>query len=160
MFPMTRKNMGGVAIDRQARALDESGRVIPGLYAVGELTGSVGINGKYGLDGMFLGPASLTGRLAGQSIAAGYADEPVPSAIDASSAGPDAGNWKPALSAADLAPMLAEFRDGYWHFRASHRLVVERGYECARCHSARLPFSPLIDRQSRLAQTEVCTNCH
>ncbi|MFQ6004821.1 MAG: FAD-binding protein, partial [Woeseia sp.] len=80
MFPMTRKNMGGVAVDRQARALDERGQVIQGLYAVGELNGSVGINGKHGLDGMFLGPAILTGRLAGQSIAAAAAG-PVPPGI-------------------------------------------------------------------------------
>ena len=33
------------------------------MYAVGELNGSVGINGKHGLDGMFLGPAILTGRI-------------------------------------------------------------------------------------------------
>ncbi|HSG66631.1 MAG TPA: FAD-dependent oxidoreductase, partial [Gammaproteobacteria bacterium] len=45
MFPMTRKSMGGVAVDRQARALDAEGNVFPGLYAVGEINGSVGING-------------------------------------------------------------------------------------------------------------------
>jgi succinate dehydrogenase/fumarate reductase flavoprotein subunit len=160
MFPMTRKNMGGVAVDRQTRVLDERRQVIPGLYAVGELTGSVGINGKYGLDGMFLGPAILTGRLAGQSIAAGYVDERPASATQPSSVVPEAGDWQPAISAAELESLLAESRDGYWHFQASHRLVLERGYECARCHSAQLPFSPVNNRQSMLAQTEVCTNCH
>ena len=67
-FPMTRKNMGGVSIDMQARVLNRQGQVVPGLYAAGELTGSVGINGSHGMDGMFLGPAIMTGRLAGRGI--------------------------------------------------------------------------------------------
>ena len=160
MFPMTRKNMGGVAIDRQARALDHRGQVIPGLYAVGELNGSVGINGKHGLDGMFLGPAILTGRLAGQSIAAAYAAGPEMPAIERSLPPPDASNWQAAPTAQDLESLLAESRDGYWHFQVSHHLVIERGYACARCHSAQLPFSPLYDRESMLAQIRVCTHCH
>ena len=160
MFPMTRKNMGGVAIDRQARAVDQQGNVIAGLYAVGELNGSVGINGKYGLDGMFLGPAILTGRLAGQSIAAAVSTGQEAPALHLSSAPPDAGDWQATLTAADLASLLAESRNGYWHFQVAHGLVLERGYECALCHSAQLPFSPLDDRQSMLAQTQVCSNCH
>jgi predicted oxidoreductase len=160
MYPVTRKNMGGVAIDHQARALNEGGQVIPGLYAVGELNGSVGINGKYGLDGMFLGPAILTGRIAGQSIVAGYPDRTEKPAIDSLLKESDGSNWQPAMSAADLESLLAESRDGYWHFEVSHRLVLERGYECTLCHSARLPFTALNDRPSRLAQTELCTNCH
>jgi predicted oxidoreductase len=160
MFPMTRKNMGGVAVDRQARALNQTGKAIPGLYAVGELNGSVGINGKHGLDGMFLGPAILTGRLAGQSIAAAYADELEKPAIDSPVATSDADNWQPTLTAADLKSLLAELRDGYWHFEVSHHLVLERGYECALCHSAQLPFTTPNDRRSLLAQTQVCSNCH
>lgn len=159
MFPMTRKNMGGVAIDRQARALDRRGQAIPGLYAVGELNGSVGINGKHGLDGMFLGPAILTGRLAGQYVAAVNGGGNKKPAIEPTLP-PDSGNWQAALTAGDLRSLLAESRDGYWHFQVSHHLVLERGYECARCHSAQLPFSPPNDRKSMLAQTETCTNCH
>jgi flavocytochrome c len=56
-FPITRKSMGGVLVDRSCRALDARKRPIPGLYAVGELTGLVGINGKAGLEGTFLGPS-------------------------------------------------------------------------------------------------------
>ncbi len=160
MFPTTRKNMGGVAIDRQARALNAAGRAIPGLYAVGELTGSVGINGRHGLDGMFLGPSILTGRLAGMAIAEGYPDGGEMPATVGVSPSPATGAWQAALTAADLAPLLAESRDGYWHFEVSHHLVLERGYECASCHSKQLPFSPLTDRRSLLAQTEVCTRCH
>ncbi len=160
MFPVTRKNMGGVAIDRQARALDHRGQVVAGLYAVGELNGSVGINGKHGLDGMFLGPAILTGRLAGQSIAATYAAGKAKTVPEPSSLPPDDGNWQAVLTAEHLEPLLAKSRDGYWHFEVSHHLVLERGYACTHCHSAQLPFFPLNDRESLLAQTRVCTNCH
>lgn len=160
IFPMTRKNMGGVAVDEQARALNAHGRVIPGLYAVGELNGSVGINGKHGLDGMFLGPAILTGRLAGRSIAATYVAGQARIVVEPSSLPPDAGDWRPALTAGHLESLLAKPREGYWHFEQSHQLVLERGYACTDCHSALLPFAPPNDRQSLLAQTQVCTNCH
>lgn len=160
MFPMTRKNMGGVAIDRQARALTAAGEAFPGLYAVGELNGSAGINGRHGLDGMFLGPAILTGRLAGMSIVAGLPDRPHKTGTAAVSASPEAGLWEASLTADDLMLLLAEPRDGYWHFQVAHELVLERGTGCASCHSAQVPFSPLESRQSLLAQTGVCTRCH
>ena len=69
-FPVTRKSMGGVAIDRSCRVIDVSGRPIPGLYAVGELTGLAGINGKASLEGTFLGASLITGRVAGRSVVA------------------------------------------------------------------------------------------
>ncbi|MCZ6475046.1 MAG: FAD-binding protein [Gammaproteobacteria bacterium] len=163
MFPMTRKSMGGVAIDMQGRALNDEGRVLPGLYAAGEINGSVGINGKHGMDGMFLGPALLTGRLAGMTIAAEHAAEtealattpPLPE-----DPLPDASTWQASLTAVELQSLLASPRDGYWHFEMSHNLVVEREYECTLCHSAQMPFFPLNNLESKLAQTQVCTNCH
>jgi predicted oxidoreductase len=160
MFPMTRKNMGGVAVDRQARALNAEGQVIPGLYAVGELNGSVGINGKHGLDGMFLGPAIFTGRLAGRSIADAYATQPQEPTVEFASPLPLSVSWQAGLDAAALNALLAEPRDGYWHFQKSHQLVLEREYSCERCHSAQLPLAPVSDRAGLYAQTAVCTNCH
>jgi predicted oxidoreductase len=162
MFPMTRKSMGGVAVDRQARALRASGDVFPGLYAVGEINGSVGINGSHGMDGMFLGPAIVTGRLAGQAIAAERAAAapldlvPLPQELPL----PDGQGASASLTAADLEALLAQPRDGYWHFQMSHNMVLERGYDCAMCHSAEVPFAAVANRQSKLAQTQVCTNCH
>lgn len=163
MFPMTRKSMGGVAIDMQGRALNDEGQVLPGLYAAGEINGSVGINGKHGMDGMFLGPALLTGRLAGMTIAAEHAAEtealattpPLPE-----DPLPDAATWQASLTAVELQSLLASPRDGYWHFEMSHNLVAEREYECTLCHSAKMPFFPLNNLESKLAQTQVCTNCH
>jgi predicted oxidoreductase len=160
MFPMTRKNMGGVAIDRKTRALDKSGKVLPGLYAVGELNGSLGINGQHGLDGMFLGPAILSGRLAGQSIAAGVStqtDEPVEASIAEAH---DGAQWEATLGPEHLEMLLSTPRDGFWHFQVSHALVLEREYLCATCHSEQLPFAAVSGRANRLLQTEVCTTCH
>ena len=160
IFPTTRKNMGGVAIDRQMRVLDKSGQALPGLYAVGELNGSLGINGKHGLDGMFLGPAILTGRLAGQSIAAttsAVTKEPEGLPTEHSRS---AGDWQETLTSENLETMLAQPRDGYWHFQVSHQLVLERQYLCSSCHSAELPFATVNDRAGRLLQSRVCTTCH
>lgn len=164
MFPMTRKNMGGIAIDTQARALDKSGKVLPGLYAVGELNGSLGINGKHGLDGMFLGPAILSGRLAGQSIVAASRVTKAPEILSNEhlSTGElrHAGDWQATMTTTDLEVALSQSRDGYWHFQVSHQLVLERGYACTGCHSADLPFAAIGDRESRLIQSALCTRCH
>ena len=73
-FPLTRKSMGGVAIDRACRVRDVSGQPIPGLYAAGELTGLAGVNGKASLEGTFLGASILTGRVAGRAAAAELAE--------------------------------------------------------------------------------------
>ncbi len=159
MFPMTRKNMGGVSIDEHARVLTPGGEEIAGLYAVGELTGSVGINGRYGLDGMFLGPAVLTGRLAGQDIAS-LRGAPPAQTVPASPLEEAPGDALPEMTAADAEALVALGRDGYWHFEASHRLVTERGYRCGRCHSAGLPYAPPHDRQAALRQAETCLECH
>jgi predicted oxidoreductase len=160
MFPMTRKNMGGVAIDRQARVLDRSGQVLPGLYAVGELNGSLGVNGKHGLDGMFLGPAILSGRLAGQSIAAVSTTVESEPEILPTEQPNSAATWQPTMTSGALEALLAEPRDGYWHFQVSHGLVLERQYVCASCHSEQLPFSSLNDRSAIVSQTRICTTCH
>jgi len=162
-WPMPRKSMGGVAVDLETRVLDRAGSVIPGLYAVGELTGSVGINGTHGMDGMFLGPALVTGKVAGESIAAAHAASAQTLAIAARApeqALPDPASWNIALTAEDLRGLLATSREGYWHFEISHALVLERGYDCAMCHSARVPFAPVANTQSKLAQAGVCANCH
>ena len=137
-------------------------QVVPGLYAAGELTGSVGINGTHGMDGMFLGPSLLTGRVAGRTIAdtqAAGAAALLVRAPPPEQSLPAAG-WDASLSAEDLAGLLASEREGYWHFQVSHELVLEWQYECTLCHSAQVPFYPLNNTQSKLAQSQVCGNCH
>lgn len=56
--------MGGILIDEKARAIDENGAPIPGLYASGEATG--GIHGLNRLGGNSLLDAVVFGRIAGR----------------------------------------------------------------------------------------------
>ncbi|MFM9887241.1 MAG: FAD-dependent oxidoreductase [Burkholderiales bacterium] len=67
IFPLARKNFGGVKTDLRCRVLDQHFAPIPGLYAAGEIAGMAGghINGKAGLEGTMLGPALFSGRVAG-----------------------------------------------------------------------------------------------
>ena len=67
IFPLARKNFGGVKTDKQCRVLDKHFEPIRGLYAAGEVAGMAGghINGKAGLEGTMLGPSLFSGRVAG-----------------------------------------------------------------------------------------------
>jgi predicted oxidoreductase len=72
-FILTRKSLGGIQTDLQSRVLDLEGSPVPGLYAAGEAAGfgGGGIHGLRSLEGTFLGSCILSGRIAGQAIAAG-----------------------------------------------------------------------------------------
>jgi len=67
LFPLARKNFGGVKTDLHCRVLNRYFEPIPGLYAAGEVAGMAGghINGKAGLEGTMLGPSIFSGRVAG-----------------------------------------------------------------------------------------------
>ena len=67
IFPLARKNLGGVKTDLHCRVLNKYFEAIPGLYAAGEVSGMAGghINGKAGLEGTMLGPSIFSGRVAG-----------------------------------------------------------------------------------------------
>ncbi len=67
MFPLARKNFGGVKTDIRCRVLDKHFEPIKGLYAAGEVAGMAGghINGQAGLEGTMLGPSIFSGRVAG-----------------------------------------------------------------------------------------------
>jgi len=69
-FPLSRKSLGGVAVDLSCRILDRRGQPIPNLYAVGELAGVGGINGRAALEGTMLGPGLLMGRIAARDVVA------------------------------------------------------------------------------------------
>lgn len=163
IFPNAVKSMGGVAIELDTRVLRDGGGTIPGLYAAGEVTGSAGINGSYGLNGMFLGPALMTGRLAGQAalraLSASPAWRPAEYTLDAQPA-PGRAPADLTMSAADLRRVVEASRPGYWHFEASHELVLERGQACGACHSAVMPQRQALDNGERLAQLLSCRVCH
>ena len=71
-YPLVRKTMGGIRTNLRSQVLNSESRAIEGLYAAGEAAGFGGgnINGKKALEGTFLGPCVLTGRVAGRYAAA------------------------------------------------------------------------------------------
>lgn len=58
--------MGGVRIDTKCSVLDKSGKIIPGLFAAGEVTG--GIHGSNRLGGNAVVDTVVFGKLAGESV--------------------------------------------------------------------------------------------
>jgi len=149
-FALTRKSMGGVAIDRQTRVLDTRKQPIPGLYAVGELAGLAGINGKAALEGTFLGPCIMMGRVAARSLLTELSIPPQQTANAALR----------CVDCHDIPDLLSKPRPGYWHFEKVHRVTEERNLDCRHCHSDLTPYRVeyhTIDRQSLNAS---CVACH
>lgn len=68
---LTRKTLGGLATDLDARVLRPDGTPIEGLYAAGEIAGfgGGGMHGYRSLEGTFLGGCLFSGRVAGRAAA-------------------------------------------------------------------------------------------
>jgi predicted oxidoreductase len=68
---LTRKSLGGLETDLQARVLRPGAQPIPGLYAAGEVAGfgGGGVHGYRALEGTFLGGCLFGGRIAGRAAA-------------------------------------------------------------------------------------------
>ncbi|MBQ17976.1 MAG: hypothetical protein CMJ65_12710 [Planctomycetaceae bacterium] len=149
-YPLTRKSMGGVAIDLKCRVVDKRKRPIPGLFAVGELTGLALINGKAALEGTFLGPCVVTGRVAARSILA-------------------ASGWKRSaglvaeqrcIDCHDVAEEIVESRPGFWHFERVHSKVLEQKIDCRQCHGELSPYREDDHRINPRVLTAACMRCH
>ncbi|MFD6953679.1 FAD-binding dehydrogenase [Nocardiopsis sp. TSRI0078] len=69
---LTRKTLGGLHTDLDARVLREDGTPLPGVYAAGEVAGfgGGGVHGYRALEGTFLGGCLFSGRTAGRAAAA------------------------------------------------------------------------------------------
>ena len=65
--PTVHHTMGGIAINTSAEVLDPNGKIIPGLFAAGEVTG--GIHGSNRLGGNALPDTIVFGRIAGRNAA-------------------------------------------------------------------------------------------
>lgn len=162
-FPLTRKSMGGVAIDTSARVLDSHGQTIPGLWAAGELTGFAGLNGRYPLEGTFLAPSIVTGRVAGRAAAAALGAKPAPSPAPIAPAPviPSEPTATACMNCHQLPTLTLQARPGYWHFEKVHRVVLARQYDCMKCHADLGPrYEPATHHIDRAQQVRVCTNCH
>jgi uncharacterized protein len=163
-FPLTRKSMGGIDVDMECRVLDRSGRPIPGLFAVGEVTGFGGINGKAALEGTFLGPGIYMGRIAGRRIARDLARVPAPPR-DPQPPAPAATRHASfsnaqCLKCHDVAKDVSRRRPGYWHYEQSHGKALAREYACSGCHADLSPFRTIGHRLDRAAVTTYCRACH
>lgn len=67
MVPAVHHTMGGIRIDGEARVLDAAGKVIPGLWAAGEVTG--GVHGANRVGGNGIADVVVFGRIAGTNAA-------------------------------------------------------------------------------------------
>ena len=161
-YTLTRKSMGGVSIDLACRVLDKSGEPIPGLFAVGELTGLAGINGKAALEGTFLGPCVLTARVAAETILGSpprRTGSP-PGTIEAppgQTAGLDS---EKCQECHDIDSLLENTRQGYWHFERSPRVVLERNLDCLECHRELAPYREANHLMNPRLLTRSCVICH
>jgi len=68
---LTRKTLGGLETDLDARVLGQDGQPLAGLYAAGEAAGfgGGGLHGYRALEGSFLGGCLFSGRIAGRAAA-------------------------------------------------------------------------------------------
>jgi uncharacterized protein len=66
---LTRKTLGGLHTDLEARVLNSENKPVPGLYAAGEVSGfgGGGMHGYNALEGTFLGGCLFSGRVAGRN---------------------------------------------------------------------------------------------
>lgn len=71
LWPKVHYTMGGLQIDTKARVLGEGGRLLPGLFAAGEVTG--GVHGASRLGSCAITDCLVFGRIAGREAAAGEA---------------------------------------------------------------------------------------
>ncbi len=166
-FPLSRKSMGGVAVDLSCRVLDRRGQPIPNLYAVGELAGVGGINGRAALEGTMLGPGLLMGRIAAREIVAHLKTEGRSLAANIASAGPEK---SPATKPTDpeslrawrevLRQLVVEARPGYLHFEKTHTVVLERNFDCVQCHRESSPLALTAEQLDRHALIQACAICH
>ncbi len=145
VYPMTRKSMGGPAINIHGQVIDAASAPISGLYAAGELTGVAGINGSFGGAGTFLGPSVLTGRIAGKAAALNSERS---------------GNLQVKKFPEPSGTVPNYGLDGYWHYDVVHGLVSEKAYTCDHCHSDQMPKTMAHKPAQMLARLSTCTNCH
>jgi len=162
-FPLARKSLGGVAVDLSCRVLDRKRQPIPGLYAVGELTGVAGINGRAALEGTMLGPSIWMGRVAAKDIVGRLRPlEPPPRITAEATSAPSRANDPDTLRAwrEVLRQLISQPRSGYFHFEKAHSLVLARNYDCAQCHGESSPLALTADQLDRHALIRACPLCH
>lgn len=161
-YPLTRKSMGGVAIDLKCRVLDKSRRPITGLYAVGELTGLAGINGKAALEGTFLGPCIVTGRVAARELLARRNGENGTGEHATAEHGTARAReaTRSCVECHDVQGQIQTPRPGYWHFEQVHEVALARAHDCQLCHAELSPYRAESHRSRAESLASTCIFCH
>ncbi len=164
-YPLARKSMGGIRIDTDSRVLDKDTKPIAGFLAAGEVTGFGGINGKAGLEGTFLGPSIVTGRVAGRTILKEIGESRSLTAVSESSPAPQSAVGEEfendtCQTCHDLPALLESSRPGYSHFEKVHRVVMEKVFRCRTCHEEMVPIDLERHRIDAVRQIDTCKNCH
>ena len=59
-----------------------------------------------------------------------------------------------------LRQLVARPRPGYLHFEKAHARVLERGYDCTKCHGQASPLALTEDQLDRRALIQACPVCH
>jgi succinate dehydrogenase/fumarate reductase flavoprotein subunit len=165
LYVLTRKSMGGVRIDASSRVLTARGDPVPGLFAVGEVSGFGGLNGKAGLEGTFIAPSMLQGRMVGRLLApsanATSTATSTPRVVSAPAPSMDApATAEACVTCHDLPALTSTSRAGYWHFERAHRVVLDRAWTCTRCHKEVSRFPGAAHKIDRVAQIDICVGCH
>ena len=151
------RNCGG----SRRRVLNQQRQPIPNLYAAGEVTGFNGLNGKAGLEGTFLGPSILQGRILGQNLAQRVQTRPV-SAAPVTTSAPEtlASPRVQCQSCHPIDKLVTTARKGYWHFERVHKLVLESSWACETCHAELSPFAAKQHQTNPRTQIATCSRCH
>ena len=116
------------------------------------------------MEGTFLGPSILMGRMAAQTVAAAQGKRnATPLLMTELRTTPPAAHPRFATACEgchDLPKMIAANRQGYWHFEQAHKLVLSRSLNCMGCHAEMTPFRAANHKINRELQTTVCQHCH
>jgi uncharacterized protein len=162
LFPLARKSMGGIAVDQRARVVDEDGDPIPGLYAAGESTGFAGINGSAALEGTFLGPSVLMGRIAARTAVADRSGARArPRQVGVVRLPQRTASYADAAcTTCHPLEALGLDREGWQHLAAAHARVRTERTPCASCHAEMYPYVKDAHRTDLLAQSDTCRRCH
>ena len=161
LYPLARKSMGGVAVDENGQVLNRAGAPIEGLYAAGEVTGFAGINGRAALEGTFLGPSVLMGRIAGRSAASQALRRGARGEVRRIDVAPRAGSFaNQACTSCHPLQALELPRAGWEHLAAAHGRVRAENTACASCHAEMYPYRKDAHRTDLMAQSQTCRGCH
>jgi len=163
-FPLSRKSLGGVAVDLSCRVLEKQGHSIPGLYAAGEVTGLAGINGQAALEGTMLGPSIWMGRVAAKHITGTIQralSPPLANSEASTPIEPGAPDTEKLRDWRDvLRQLISQPRPGYLHFEKAHSVVLARNDACIRCHHEALPLTLTEEQLDRRTLIKGCGYCH